>query len=198
VDQDALSKVRLAAAIAVAGVIVTVAPMLINGSLSSEADAQADVALAAATLPPGDVVAAAAFEVPKLENCTVALDDEGDEASCLGNKDVLSEQDVVTLLRDAGFPEEHLATLVCVVKNESSFRPQVRNLKNYDGSQDTGLFQINDLWREDCEMSREDLLDPVNNVQCAHMIYEQRGLNAWYGFTKKKAECRSYQLADAS
>ena len=118
-----------------------------------------------------------------------------DEWSDLRHKKYLSESDVVRILRHTGFPETDISALVCTVKNESSFIAHATNVNASDGSHDTGLFQINDLWRRACQVTRTDLLDPIKNAKCAHLVYSKRGMRAWFGFTKKR-ECRSYQLAE--
>ena len=116
------------------------------------------------------------------------------ERTQMGRKRRLSEVEVAQLLRHTGFPEREIPALVCTVKHESSFLTKAHN-QNSDGSQDTGLFQINDIWLRACRVSRKELQDPMKNAKCALLVYARQGLKAWLGYTKKR-ECRTYQMAE--
>lgn len=99
--------------------------------------------------------------------------------------------EVAQFLEAAGFPLKDIPKLVCTALYESAFDPRATN-RNRNGSQDTGLFQINDLWLKECKLSRADLFDPVKNVSCALRVYTQQGLAAWYAYEKKKEKCNAY------
>lgn len=104
----------------------------------------------------------------------------------------LSEAQVATYLRDAGFPESAVPTMVCIAKYESSFYTGASNV-NTDGSSDYGLFQINDYyWLGPCGVSRSGLMDPSVNARCALTVYRQQGFNAWYGYQYNAGECSNY------
>src|SRR4051794_39702260 len=56
----------------------------------------------------------------------------------------LSEHEVASLVRRAGFPEYEVAKMVCTAKYESSWYERASN-KNSNGTIDRGLFQINSI-----------------------------------------------------
>lgn len=109
----------------------------------------------------------------------------------------LPEKRVVGILRKAGFPEHSLNEMVCTAKYESSFNPKAKNL-NFNGTQDTGLFQINDIWLKGCKVTRKGLLDPHVNARCALKVYSDQGLSAWMAFNAREKECRTYRLPEDS
>ena len=107
----------------------------------------------------------------------------------------LSESEVVSVLRAAGFPEHAIAPMVCTAKYESSFYDHASH-KNRDGSIDRGLFQVNSTHVGDsgCPRTGDGLYDPKTNARCARVIYDDQGLRAWYGYQKHRSECDSYAL----
>jgi lysozyme C len=106
-----------------------------------------------------------------------------------------SEGELATLLRDTGFSEDIIPTMVCTAKWESSFYSGATN-RNRNGSTDYGLFQINDgYWLGPCRVSRKQLLDPATNVACALVVYESGGLGSWYGYKAHKRECDDYRVS---
>jgi hypothetical protein len=67
---------------------------------------------------------------------------------------------------------------------ESSGNPNAVNNRNRNGTQDTGLFQINDvhiaaLRKAGIIADREDLKNPETNVAAARYVYNQQGWKAW-------------------
>jgi hypothetical protein len=103
---------------------------------------------------------------------------------------VLSETETLQHLHNAGFEGKLANTMVCVAKYESALDPSAINT-NRNQSKDYGLLQINDYWWKDhCEIGK--LLDPAYNAQCAKLVYDKQGLNAWYGYKKNKATCDNY------
>lgn len=106
----------------------------------------------------------------------------------------LNQNQVARVVRQAGFPAQVIPIMVCTAKYESSFNTAAKN-KNRNGSVDTGLFQINDIWLNACQVSRKTLLDPKENARCAYRVWKQQGLEAWYAFKKKEVECRTFSLA---
>ncbi len=87
--------------------------------------------------------------------------------------------------------------MVCVAIHESALKPTAINGKlNRNGSVDYGLFQINDkVWGEKCDVDR--LMDPKYNTECAKIVYDNQGLEAWYGYKKHKKKCDNYKAKAA-
>ncbi len=100
----------------------------------------------------------------------------------------LKEKQVARLLRQAGFPKWEIPKLVCLARWESSFNPNALN-KNEDGTQDTGLFQINDVWLSTCKTNRNKLLDPAENTRCAYKVWHEQGMPAWVANRDRVKEC---------
>ena len=105
----------------------------------------------------------------------------------------LAPHEIVKLLADTGFPKHTIARLVCTAKFESHFDPGATNL-NRNGTQDTGLFQINDIWLSPCGLTREALLDPAANAKCALRVWKQQGLRAWTAYKRKRRTCQRYRV----
>ena len=103
----------------------------------------------------------------------------------------LQEKQVARLLRQAGFPKWEIPKLVCLARWESSFNPNALN-KNVNGSQDTGLFQINDVWLSACKTNRNKLLDPVENTRCAYKVWHEQGTPAWVANKDRVKECNIF------
>ncbi|KAH8299483.1 hypothetical protein KR044_001786 [Drosophila immigrans] len=88
-------------------------------------------------------------------------------------------------------PRRDIATWVCIAQHESSFRTWVIGPPNNDGSQDHGLFQINDLYwcqpdngkfshnecNEMCDALRTDHIERA--LRCAQKIKRSQGWTAW-------------------
>lgn len=125
-------------------------------------------------------------------------EDEGDTATSedklLAGRQ-LDESEVADLLRDAGFPEKVVPTMVCTAKWESAFFERAYN-KNKNGSKDYGLFQINSIHLNDdnCPSTVDGLYSAAKNTQCAFNVYSNEGLTAWVGYKKHKTECDRYKL----
>ena len=118
------------------------------------------------------------------------------------NANYKSECQVATYLRNAGFTQSTLPTMVCISKYESSFNCDATN-KNTDGSTDYGLMQINSYYwcsgdplskYNECKISCSSLFDCQNNANCAYTVWKQQGYNAWYGYKYHKTECDNYKL----
>jgi lipocalin len=113
-----------------------------------------------------------------------------------------SECQVATYLKNAGFPQSSIPTMVCISKYESAFNCDATN-KNTDGSTDYGLMQINSYYwcsgdpmskYNECKMTCSSLFDCQNNAKCAYTVWKQQGYNAWYGYKYHKTECDNYKL----
>ena len=100
---------------------------------------------------------------------------------------------VARYLVDAGFPNHAIPKMVCTAQYESNFYAQARN-RNRDGTHDTGLFQINDVWLKVCRVTRVQLLNPQVNSECALRVYQLHGMKAWRAYQKRKLVCNSFRL----
>ena len=100
----------------------------------------------------------------------------------------LSIQETANVLRQAGFKESEIPTMVAIGMGESGLRPDAHNPRYPDDSY--GLFQINMLDEPGYELgkerrtryglqSNEQLKDPLTNARAALDIRNRQGLNAW-------------------
>ena len=113
-----------------------------------------------------------------------------------------SECQVADYLRNSGFPEYSVPTMVCTSKYESSYNCDATN-KNTDGSTDYGLMQINSYYwcsgdtaskYNSCGISCSSLFDCQTNTNCAYIVWKQQGYTAWYGYKNHKSECDNYKI----
>jgi hypothetical protein len=98
----------------------------------------------------------------------------------------LSNQQIASYVRQAGFPEELVPRMVAIANAESGRIPNNRNPNAATGDNSYGLFQINMLGAMGPErraqfgiQSNEQLYDPLTNAKAAKAIYDQQGLDAW-------------------
>jgi hypothetical protein len=107
----------------------------------------------------------------------------------------LTEGEVATLLRDAGFSEANIPKMVCTAKYESAFYERASN-HNTNGSNDYGLFQINSIHigSKGCGTSSAALYSPTTNTRCAKAVFDSQGIRAWYGYQKHATECSHYKV----
>ncbi|XP_030079479.1 lysozyme P-like isoform X2 [Drosophila hydei] len=94
-------------------------------------------------------------------------------------------------LASQGVPYEQLAIWTCIAEHESSYRTGVVGPPNSDGSNDYGIFQINDRYwcqppnnkqsANGCGVSCTALLsdDITLSVECAKKVLQQQGWPAW-------------------
>ncbi len=127
------------------------------------------------------------------------------QTRCLQETNTLNAQSqcqVASYLRNAGFPESSIGTMVCISFYESSYNCDATN-KNTDGSTDYGLFQINSYYwcsgdpkskYNECGTSCTSLFNCQSNSNCAYKVWKQQGYNAWYGYKYHKSECDSYRV----
>ncbi|XP_034103458.1 lysozyme B-like [Drosophila albomicans] len=90
-----------------------------------------------------------------------------------------------------GVPRDQLARWTCIAEHESSYRTGVVGPPNSDGSNDYGIFQINDRYwcqppngkksSNGCGLSCKALLsdDITKSVRCAQKVLQQQGWPAW-------------------
>ncbi|MBC61454.1 MAG: hypothetical protein CMP11_03275 [Zetaproteobacteria bacterium] len=98
----------------------------------------------------------------------------------------INKEKLKSFLKNAGFKDSEIPVMLCIAKWESSFYNEAYN-KNLNGSNDYGLFQINDRWwvggkEKKCPNSPKELFDPVVNTKCARAIYKIQGFRAWQAF----------------
>lgn len=92
---------------------------------------------------------------------------------------------LLSLLIYREVPPQDAQTMVCIAKHESSLRPKAINKKlNQNKTKDYGLFQINDVWLEECDVTSHQLLEVNYNVLCAVHVYKTQGLEAWATYKK--------------
>jgi hypothetical protein len=121
-------------------------------------------------------------------------EDERDLSNAEGRRlEKVIKADVIRLLVDHGFPKESVPKMVCTARFESNFSAFASNY-NRNGTMDTGLFQINDIWLKACNVSREDLLDPEENTRCAYTVFKKQGMKAWVAYKRKRSYCHKYKL----
>ena len=90
-----------------------------------------------------------------------------------------------------GVPRSELPQWVCIAKHESSYRTGVVGPTNKNGSNDYGIFQINNYYwckpangrfsHNECKVSCNSLLtdDITASVKCARQVKRQQGFTAW-------------------
>lgn len=115
--------------------------------------------------------------------------------SDLGGKD--THTTLSALMQQGGFTGEDARIAVAVALAESGGRANATN-HNTDGTQDTGLMQINDVHHgsETVTAFRNRMLDPVENVKEGKSVFASSGWNAWT--TYKNGTYRKFMGRDAS
>ncbi|XP_017059465.1 lysozyme X [Drosophila ficusphila] len=90
-----------------------------------------------------------------------------------------------------GVPKSQLARWTCIARHESDYRTHVVGPPNSDGSNDYGIFQINDRYwcqpasgkysSNGCNINCNELLtDNIrNSVRCAQKVQGEQGWTAW-------------------
>ena len=98
----------------------------------------------------------------------------------------VSKPQLAGYLRQAGFSEEMIPTMIGISTAESSLDTKAFNPNVNTGDQSYGLFQINMLGAMGPERrelfnikSNAELFDPLKNAKAAKAIYDQQGLDAW-------------------
>ena len=102
----------------------------------------------------------------------------------------LSTQQIASLVRQVGFPEEMVPTMTAVTMAESGGNPLAHNPNRSTGDNSYGLLQINMIDGMGPERraqfgikSDQDLFDPLTNLRAAKQIYDQQGIGAWGAYT---------------
>jgi cell wall-associated NlpC family hydrolase len=90
-----------------------------------------------------------------------------------GNWGAGGAQGVANVLRQAGFPESAVPTMMAIAMAESSWNPGVTH-KNSNGSIDQGLFQINSIHRGN-SWYPSNPMDPLQSAQAAFALWKGAG-----------------------
>src|SRR5690242_7872463 len=116
-------------------------------------------------------------------------DSSSSEGALLAGRKIPSAE-VAQILKSVGFPDDMLGPMVCTAKYESSFFERASN-KNKNGTVDRGLLQVNSvhLGGASCPRTAEALYDAKTNAKCALVIFDEQGIEAWYGYKKHRSEC---------
>lgn len=113
----------------------------------------------------------------------------------MAEKKMLSDQELVNVLYEAGFRGDRLKTAFAVAKAESNARPKAYNPpSNNTGDDSYGIFQINMIGnlgpdrRKRYNLKRdEDLFDPARNARVAfEMSNKGKDWGAWTTYTGGK------------
>lgn len=113
----------------------------------------------------------------------------------MAEKKMLSDQELVNVLYEAGFRNDRLKTAFAVAKAESNARPKAYNPpSNNTGDNSYGIFQINMIGnlgpdrRKRYDLERdEDLFDPARNARVAfEMSNKGKDWGAWTTYTGGK------------
>ena len=75
-------------------------------------------------------------------------------------------------------------TAIAVATCESGLKPNAYNDKNFDDSDDVGIFQINSVHLERMNALGLDRWNPEDNIAFARMLYEESGWQPWVCYTK--------------
>jgi len=90
----------------------------------------------------------------------------------------LSKTEVRRILKKAGFPAKAIPKMLRIARCESALSATAEHV-NRDGSANFGLFQIHESNWKDCQFSKAELADPLNNARCAYRIWQRQGYAAW-------------------
>ena len=98
----------------------------------------------------------------------------------------ITRSQLAGLLRQEGFEEDLIPTMIAISQAESGLNPRALNPDASTGDYSLGLFQINMLGKMGEERRRqfglkanEELYDPRTNVRAAKAILDSQGLGAW-------------------
>lgn len=98
------------------------------------------------------------------------------------------------LYHDYGVTNLHtLANWICLIQHESGFNDQSVSPISHNGSQDFGLFRVNNQWwcqghiqsHNTCGIACTALLGNLAaSWRCAQLIYQEQGFKAWNGWVQ--------------
>lgn len=136
--------------------------------------------------------------------CLTALIAVLNGAVCQAPDAPVLEPTVVTeMALQAGWEEEQLEQLHCLIDHESSYRPGVASWNGWSWGSSVGLMQINHMWSNGfvlpdgthnepvLNISPYELLDPYQNLVAAKEIHGRIGWHGWDGYV---AHCTHLDL----
>lgn len=102
----------------------------------------------------------------------------------------LSDAQLASYARQAGFSEDKIPTIVGIARAESGGNPLALNPNRSTGDESYGLMQVNMIDEPGYQLGQErlrqfglksksDLYDPLTNMRAAKAIYDSQGPNAW-------------------
>lgn len=91
---------------------------------------------------------------------------------------MLTELVLHSILLLKGYTQPQAQLLTCIAKQESTLKPTAIH-KNTNKTKDYGLFQINTIWLGRCLYNTRQILSIDNNIECAKLVIEKQGLQAW-------------------
>lgn len=104
---------------------------------------------------------------------------------------MIAKTTLINLLIIHGIPEKDIPMMMCIAQKESNFNPKAINKTgNRNGTKDHGLFQINDVNKEKCDVTAKQLLDVHKNIKCTVKVYKTQGLTAWATYNSCKKDLR--------
>lgn len=109
----------------------------------------------------------------------------------------LSPQQVAQMMRRRGVPGNLASQLGQIANRESGGKYWVNNAGlNQNGTVDHGLFQINDIWRNDPDIRKIGWgrrYDPEANADMAAVVLRKQGMQAWatYGGPNVKVNAKT-------
>lgn len=136
-----------------------------------------------------------ALRTARVASATPKVGAKGTSSRGAGKVVVLSEKEVAAHLEAAGFARRDVARLTCTARFESGYNPRAKN-RNTNGTQDSGLFQVNDVWLGPCAVTRTGLFDPAKSARCAKKIHDAQGARAWMAFQERRHICENYRVGD--
>jgi len=110
-----------------------------------------------------------------------------------------SEYDACECYKTSGFAA-HLGPMTCAAYYESDWNCGATD-KDSNGSEDFGISQINSYYwcsggpdsvYDECHDSCSDMLQCQPNCNCALIVFNQQGMNAWYGYQSHESTCVNY------
>jgi len=122
----------------------------------------------------------------------VTLKKDNTEKKKLDPRDKELYKNFSAFMKVHGFATKDIPKMYCIAVWESFLNPKAVN-HNTNGTEDIGLFQINEIWEKPCGMDRDDLMDVQKNTKCALIVLNKQGISAWSTWKKFSRFCN---LAD--
>lgn len=108
------------------------------------------------------------------------------------NQPTITKEQLKRVLKSVGFAKRSINTMLCIAEKESNF-DQMAVHKNRNKTVDYGLFQINSIHLELCNVTTDELFNIQDNAKCALKVYKKQKFKAWYAYRKFKTYCSNYK-----